>query len=103
MDDGEQLLRTAAEEALERAPREALLERLAADPDLRADVIWLLAHFAIDHSPHFLVALTRELEGDAEDPAGALAGALARTVSLPALEIRELLAAERPAHPEGPA
>ena len=103
MDHGEQLLQTAAEEALEKAPRELLFARLGADPKLRASVIWLLAHFATDHSPHFLAALANELERDGGERGDAVEGALARTVSLPALELRELLASDERPYPEGPA
>lgn len=92
---GSQLLNETAAEALSPAQRDQLLRVCEDEPGFRRDLEWLLAQFRGDLGPHLLLAVAEELARRPTPTADeALSSALSYAVSVPMLEIGELLADE---------
>ena len=90
---GRRLLEETASESLSATQRSLLLEICDRDPTFRRDLEWLLAQFRGDLCPHLIFAVSEELGREPQpDPEDALSAALSYAVSVPMLELGDLLA-----------
>jgi hypothetical protein len=100
MSYGRRLLEETASESLSATQHSLLLEICDRDPTFRRDLEWLLAQFRGDLGPHLIFAVAEELGREPQpDPEDALSAALSYAVSVPMLELGDLLAGE--SQPEG--
>lgn len=92
---GRQLLEETASESLNPSQRSLLLDTCKREPAFRRDLEWLLAQFRGDLGPHLIFGVAEELSRDPRPvPEDALSAALSYAVSVPMLELGDLLADE---------
>jgi hypothetical protein len=97
---GRRLLEETASESLSALQRSLVLDICDRDPGFRRDLEWLLAQFRGDLGPHLIFAVAEELGREPRpEPEEALSAALSYAVSVPMLELGDLLADE--SRPEG--
>jgi hypothetical protein len=100
MSYGRRLLEETAAESLSPSQRSRLLDLCEREPTFERDLEWLLAQFRGDLGPHLIFAVAEELEREPQPgPEDALSAALSHAVSVPMLELGDLLADE--SQPEG--